>query len=536
MQSELLCDKKIVSEGKKYSSGSVAKSAAIIMVAGLLSKLLGFLRELLIGTKFGATNITDAYLVSLTVPTVIFATVAGALATTFIPVYSKIAAKKGEQKAIYFTQNLFNVVLVISLVISIGGAIFARPLVKLVAMGFEGNTLEMAVNFTRITMFICISLGLTNILTGFLQSHQQFAIPATVNIIFNVIVIGSLILNSVFGIWGLVVASVLGFTAQIFIQLPSAMKNGFRFGGKPDFFDKDLIRMGTLVIPVVIGTGVSTINTLVDRMMASFLAEGSISALNFANRLNFFALGLFISPITTVIYPTLSKFSAEKDVNTFKNTLNRVTGIVIAVIMPVMTGAIILRVPIIRFLFERGAFDQRATYMTATALLFYSIGMVGIGIREVLNRGFYSLQDTKTPMINGAIAMIINIILNLILVRFMGIGGLALSTSISAIICTVMLFYSLRKKIGPLGGKKIIETLFKSGLACLIIGVVVHFTYNYMSTIFGTEGIIYQALDLAVAVLVGALIYIITCVLFKVNEVFWMANLLRKKISKRIAI
>jgi putative peptidoglycan lipid II flippase len=267
--------------------------------------------------------------------------------------------------------------------------------------------------------------------------------------------------------------------------------------------------MGTLVIPVVIGTGVSTINTLVDRMMASFLAEGSISALNFANRLNFFALGLFISPITTVIYPTLSKFSAEKDVNTFKNTLNRVIGIVIAVIMPVMTGAIILRVPIIRFLFERGAFDQRATYMTATALLFYSIGMVGIGIREVINRGFYSLQDTKTPMINGAIAMIINIILNQILVRFMGIEGLALSTSISAIICTVMLFYSLRKEIGPLGGKKIIETLFKSGLACLIMGVVVHFTYKYMSTIFWPEGIIYQALDLTVVVLVGALIYIL---------------------------
>ncbi|MDN5301097.1 MAG: putative peptidoglycan lipid flippase [Thermoanaerobacteraceae bacterium] len=536
MQRELLCDKKIVSEGKKYSSGNVAKSAAIIMLAGFLSKLLGFLRELLIGTKFGATNITDAYLVSMTVPTIIFATIAGALSTTFIPVYSGIVAKKGEQKAIYFTQNLFNVVLVISLVISICGAIFARPLVKLVAMGFEGKTLEMAVNFTRVTMFICISLGLTNILTGFLQSHQKFAIPATVNIIFNVIVIGSLILSSVFGIWGLVVASVLGYTAQIFIQLPSAIKNGFRFEGKTDFFDKDLIRMGTLVIPVVIGTGVSTINTLVDRMMASFLAEGSISALNFANRLNFFALGLFISPITTVIYPTLSKFSAEKDINTFKNTLNRVVGIVTAVIMPVMTGAIILRVPIIKFLFERGAFDQRATYMTATALLFYSIGMIGIGIREVLNRGFYSLQDTKTPMINGTIAMMINIILNLILVRFMGLGGLALSTSISAIICTVMLFYSLRKKIGPLGGKKIIETLFKSGFSSLIMGVVVYFTYNYISAIFWPAGIIYQALNLAVAILVGALIYIMTCVLFKVNEVFWMANLLRKKISKRIAL
>lgn len=520
-------DKAALPPEDQYGSGKTAQAALIVMIATFSSKVLGFFRELLIGAKFGATNVTDAYLVSLTLPGVIFATIAGAIATTFIPVYSDITIRQGRQKAVDFTRNLFNVVMVVSVAISIAGVIFARPLVKAVAMGFEGDTLEAAVSFTRVTMLICIFLGLSNILTGFLQSHRQFAVPAIIGIPYNIIIIGALLASSVFGIWGLVTASVLAAAAQVLIQVPSALKMGFSFGGRPDFLDKDLHRMGILVIPVVLGTGVSQINTLVDRMLASNLAEGSISALNFASRLNGFAFGIFTASVATVVYPTLSKFSAEKDMEAFKNALGRAVGFVVAIIMPMTAGAMILRVPIVRFLFERGAFDQRATYMTATALLFYSIGMVGFGLRDVLSRGFYSMQDTKTPMINGAVAMVINIVLNLILVRFLGMGGLALATSISAIAGTIMLFYSLRKKIGPIGGKKIAESLAKSAAACAVMGAVVYFTYNYMSAAFLPGNLFMQALDLGTAILAGAITYFVMCMVLKMDEVFWLMKILK---------
>lgn len=515
-----------------HGANKAALAAATIMVATLTSKILGFLRELLIGVKFGATHVTDAYLVSLTVPAVLFATVAGALATTFIPVYSEVDVKKGKGKAADFTRNLFNVVLVISIVISLSGIVMAKPLVKLVAMGFTGETLDMAASFTRITMIICIFVGLSNILTGFLQSHQQFTIPALIGIPYNVIIIGALLLSPFFGIWGLVMASVLAAATQVLIQMPRALKLGFRMGGKPNFLDENLRRMGILVIPVVLGTGVSQVNTLVDRMLASGLVEGSIAALNFASRLNGFAFGIFTLSVATVVYPTLSKLSAEKDMEAFKKALGRAVGFVIAVIMPMTVGAMVLRVPIVRFLFERGAFDERATFMTATALLYYSIGMVAFGLRDVLSRGFYSLQDTRTPMINGAIAMVINIILNLILVRFMGMGGLALSTSISAIAGTVMLFYSLRARIGPLGGKKIAESLIKSGIASTVMAAAVHFTYGYMSAIFTPASIAGQALDLGTAILSGGLVYFIMCILLKMDEVFWMFSILKNTLKR----
>lgn len=516
-------------ETKSYSAKKAAQAAAIVLVASFVSKITGFARELLIGIKFGATWATDAYLVSLTVPGVIFAVIADSLSTTFIPVYSEIDAKKGKASAIKFAGNLFNVVFFFAALLSVFGAVFAKPIVKIVAMGFTGETLTAATSFTRITMFMCIFVGMSKILTGFLQTNQQFAVPAIIGIPYNLMIIAALLFSSRFGIWGLVTASVAAAMMQVVIQIPAARSNGFVFRGGLDFREVGLRRMAVLVMPVVLGTGVGQINTLVDRMLASGLPEGSIAALNFANRLNGFAFGLFTLSVATVIYPTLSMLSAEGDIQGFKNALGRAMGIVIAVILPMTAGAVLLREPIIRLLFERGAFDSRATQMTATALLYYSPGMVGFGLRDVLSRGFYSLQDTKTPMINGIAAMIVNIILNLVLVRFMGLGGLALATSISAIFGTVLLLKDLRRKVGPIGGKKIATSMIKSCAACVAMSIVVLAVYSKMKLLFPPVSTTSQALDVFVTVFGGAAAYFAACLILRVEEVFWLLKLLKRK-------
>ncbi|MCG0276527.1 MAG: murein biosynthesis integral membrane protein MurJ [Thermosediminibacteraceae bacterium] len=509
--------------GKKTKAA--ARAAAVIMVATLFSKILGFFRELLIGSKFGATFITDAYLVSLTVPTVLFATVFGALSTTFIPVYSEIEAKKGKKKASSFASNLFNVILVISLAISLFGTVFSRTLVKFVAVGFSGETLEMASAFTRVTMFMSVFIALANVLTGYLQANREFTVPAVIGIPYNIIIITALLFSAELGIWGLVFATVLAALAQVLIQIPAASKAGFKFGTNINFDDEDLKRMGLLVIPVVLGTGVNQVNVLVDRMMASTLEEGTIAALNFASRLNSFVYGLFTLSVATVVYPSLSQLSAEGNMEGFKRALERTLGFVVAIVMPLSAGAMVLRVPIVRFLFERGAFDSRATLMTATALFYYSIGMVGFGLRDVLSRAFYSLKDTRTPMANGAFAVGINIILNLILVSLMGLGGLALATSISALVGTALLFYRLQQKTGPLGGRKILMDIIKSATACVVMSFVVHHIYTVMSKLFIPKALLYQVWDLGVSCLAGIIVYLIMVLILRMEGMMWAVKI-----------
>lgn len=504
-----------------------AKAATLVAVVTLISKIFGFIKQVLIGVKFGATGVTDAYLVSITVPAVIFATVANAISTTYIPVYSEIEAKKGRKGINHFTSNLINTVFIISVGISILGIIFARPLVKIFAIGFSGQTLEMAASFTRLTMLICIFTGISNILSGYLKANYQFTIPIVIEVFDKIILIGALLIADLIGIWGFVIATVIGSAITVVMKIPVAKRNGFcwRFG--IDFKDKELLLMVGLIIPVIMSTGVQQINTLVDKMLASNLAEGSISALNFANLLNGFAYGLFTMSIATVIYPTLSRFSADNKVEDFKKVFNKAVSFVVIIIMPLTVGALVLRVPVVRFLFERGAFDERATHMTAMALFYYSLGMIGFGIRNVLDHSFYSLKDTKTPMINGTIVVGINIILNLIFVRTMGLGGLALATSISAIIGTVFLFYHLRKKIGSLGGKKIITSFLKALVSGLVMGIAVKYFYNYISSVIVPSGIVAQGIDLGITIVIGALVYIFMSFLLKVDEIFLILKMFK---------
>ncbi len=318
-----------------------------------------------------------------------------------------------------------------------------------------------------------------------MRANYQFTIPIIIEVFDKLILIAALLIADLIGIWGFVIATVIGSAITVILKIQAAKKNVFCWCPGIDFKDKELLLIVGLIIPVIMSTGVQQINTLVDKILASSLAEGSISALNFANLLNGLAYGLFTTSISTVIYPTLSRFSVDDKIEDFKKVFNKAVSFVVIIIMPLTVGALVLRVPVVRFLFERGAFDERATYLTATALFYYSFG-----IRNVLDHSFYSLKDTKTPMINGAVVVGINIILNLVFVRTMGLGGLALATSISGIIGTAVLLFYLRKKIGSLGGKKIITSFLKALSSGVVMGIVVKYFYDYISSLILPSGIV----------------------------------------------
>lgn len=511
----------------------VAKAALGLMAATLIAKILGFGRELTLASAYGASSTSDAFLVAMNIPAVIFTAIGTSLGTAFIPLYCEVNSSQGEKASIKYTNNIFNVVVLICIVISIIGAIFTPQVVKLFALGFKGETMEKAVYFTRAMILGIPFLGISYIMMAYLQVKENFIIPGLMPVPYNTCIIISILLSVKTSPYILPWGALIGLLGQFLFQLPFAMKKGFRYKPYINLKDEYLKKMLWLVAPVLIGVAVNQINTIVDRTIASTLVEGSISALNYANKLNQFVMGMFIVSISSVVYPMLSKLSTENNKVKFNQSIIKAINIVILLVIPISVGAIILSTPIVKVLFQRGEFDARATYMTSVALVFYSIGMIGFGLRDILGKVFYSLQDTRTPMINGAIAMGLNIILNILFVKFtnMQLGGLALATSTAALVTVTMLFISLRIKIGPFGGKTILSVFIKAITSALLMAVITIIAYRKVSYFLG-DGTIKEVITLAVAIGVGAIVYALSIVVLKVDEVNLILNGLKSKIKR----
>lgn len=512
---------------------NLAKSAIGLVIATLLAKALGFVREMVLMYAYGTSWYSDVYITAMNIPIVLFSVIGSALATTFIPLYNQSMEDSGEKGALKFTNNIIIAVTILSVLIALLGYICAEPLVKLFALNFDGEKLVLTVKFVKIMIAGLVFVGISNILTPYLQIKGNFVVPGMIAIPNNIIIIISIILSYMTdNIYILPIGALIGMFSQFIFQLPFAKKNGYKFEYSLNFKDKYLKQMVILVAPVLIGVCVNQVNTMVDRSLASGLGDGVIAALNSANRLNWFVMGLFIVTLTSVIYPTLSKLSNEDNKDKFIESVSLGINSAILLIMPVTIGFIVLSKPIVRILFERGAFDETSTLMTSSALVCYSIGILGQGLRNILDRVFYSLKDTKTPMVNGIISMVLNVILNIIFVKIIGYNGLPLATSLSFLICSLLLFNSLKKKIGYFGEDKIIKTTIKSLIAAIIMGVVTYFTYNILANILGS-GFIKEALVLFGSVGIGALVYGVLVILLKVEEVSVVKNMIKKKILSK---
>ncbi len=511
----------------------VAKAALGLMIAILLAKILGFGRELTLASVYGASGTSDAFLVAMNIPAVIFTAIGTSLGTAFIPIYCDVKSNLGEDGAKKYTNNVFNIVVLICIVISIIGVIFTPQIVKLFAVGFEGETFKQAIYFTRVMTLGMAFLGMSYIMMAYLQVNDNFIIPGLMPIPYNILIIASIIISAKVDSNLLPWGALIGLLLQFLFQLPFAMKKGYRYRPYVNFKDEQMKKMIWLIAPVLIGVAVNQINSIVDRTIASTLVTGSISALNYATKLNQFVMGIFIVSISSVIYPVLSKLSTEDNKEEFNKSIVKSVNTVSLLVIPISVGAIILANPIVKLLFERGEFDARATEMTAIALVFYSIGMIGFGLRDILGKVFYSLQDTKTPMINGIIAMFVNIVLNILFVKFtnMQLAGLAFATSISALITIALLFISLRKKIGQFGGKSILVVMLKSILSAVIMSIVTLFVYKFLGNILGS-GFIKEGLALALSTGAGAIVYGLSIIVLKVDEVNLIIDKVKEKIKK----
>lgn len=490
------------------------------MAISLFSKISGFAREVVIAAKYGASTDTDAYLISITLPATVVAVAAGALATVFIPVLSERIMIKSKKAALKLISIILNMVLVLSIAFTLMGIIYAPVLVKIIAPKFSGERYELVVQLTRLIFPLSVFAGLSGAITGVLQTFGRFVAPAAVGLPYNMIIIfAALAFTDTIGIKGLAIATVIAGLSQVLIQLPSLFREGYKYEPLFDIKDDGAVKISSLIVPVIISNGVLQINTVVDRITASGLAAGSISALNYGNRLIGFVSGIFIAAISTVVYPTMSRLSAGNDMEAFKKVLLKAMNVIALIILPAATGFIVLRYPITKLLFERGAFDENATKMTGSVLFYLSFGLLGFGMRDLLNCVFYSIQDVKTPMVNGIFTLTANIVILLILVRLMGIGGLALAASLSAILGTILLISSLYRKIGDFGLEEFTGTLVKALIASTIMGFIVFMSHKLIESQNGTGTTIIQAVNLMTVIDIGGLAYLSVICLMNVKEI-----------------
>lgn len=494
-----------------------AKMTLVLMGTTIIAKILGFFKTIVLASSYGTTIYSDSYLIALNIPSVIFSAVVTAISTTFIPMYYTVDNNDDNKEKIKYVNNILNIVIVLSILICIISLIFIKPLVHMFAIGFKGEALEVTIKFSRIMIFGIIFIGISNIMSSYLQVSDNFTIPGLIGIPFNIIIIVSMIISTNTNPYIMAYGTVIAMLSQLLFQVPFAYKKGYKYNLYINLKEDYIKCIIKLVCPVFIGVAANQVNVIIDKTLASTLGEGSVSALSYANKLNLFVIGLFITSIVTVIYPKLSKLAKRCDLSEFVDVVVKSINSIIILVLPITAGAIVLSKPIVKILFERGAFDIDATKMTSIALIFYSIGMIGFGLREMLAKVFYSLHDTKTPMINGAMSMGINIILNLILVRFGGYWGLALATSLSSIICVILLFNSLKNKIEYLGEDKIIKTTLKSILASFIMSIITYLTYNLFNKTLGF-GFINEVFALIGSIGIGFVTYATLVIVLRVEE------------------
>jgi len=494
------------------------------MIIAFISSFFGLARDLTLSYFYGASPISDAYIIATTIPMVLFGFAASAISIGYIPSYSKVEVSLGEAEANRFTSNLINIIVLFCFGIVIIALLFTTPLIKIFALGFDGDTLSLTLKMTRILLWSIIFMGMTIIFSAYLQIKGNYVVPALIGFPMNIIIIIATIISAKTNVLVLAVGSLIATITQFVMLIIFVSRTGYRHKWKLNLKDENIRTMLYVIVPVTIGISVNQVNILVDKTVASKIAVGGISALTYSNRLNAFVMAIVVYSITTVIYPLISKIAVEKDLLGLKKILLQATGGINLLVIPASFGAMMLSEPIVRLLFGRGAFDEQAIAMTSSALFYYSIGMIGFGMRDLLTRVFFSMQDAKTPMINGVIATLLNIVMTVIFSKFMGIAGIALATSISALITTGLLFYSLRKKIGPVGGRGVLMSFGKISLASFIMGMAARVVLNVSDRWPLT-------LSLGMAIVTGVLIYSLLIILLRVDVGHMIPKIFTRKNS-----
>ncbi len=453
----------------------VARAAGIVMSLFVLSRAAGLAREMIIGARFGTSAELDAYLAAFRLPDILFQLVAGgALASAFIPAFTDRLVRADRQAAWRMASAVMNIVLLVMSVLALVAAVLARPLVSsVIAPGFPPEQQLLTASLMRWMLISSVIFGVSGIVMGILNAYQHFLLPALAPVIYNLsIIAGAWLLAPRWGVRGLVVGVVAGALGHLLIQVPGLWRRGARYVPTLGLHDPAVREVGRLMAPRVLGLAAVQANFLVNTMLASRLPPGSLAALNYGWLLMLLPQGVIAQAVATAAFPTFAAQVARDARDEMRATLNAILRAVLLLTIPASVGLILLRVPLIRVLLERGAFDAHSTAAVAQALAFFAAGLVAHSVVEIVSRAFYALHDTWTPVRVGIIAMVLNIVLSVILMRPLAHGGLALANTLATTIEMLLLVWLVQRRLGGLGLQPIAASVARAAGAAACMGLL----------------------------------------------------------------
>lgn len=503
---------------------SIFYSISSITILTLLGQILTFGREAIFAAYFGLSYQADAYVVATQIPVILFAVIGVGITTSFLPMYIQKKRNEGEVSATYFIDNASTVFLIISLIFGVTGAIYTEQIVKLFAPSYDGRLYELTVYLSRITFSYVIFNTFINILKAVHHAWESYVIPIITVYLQSIFVILSIVfLGNRIGVLAPVLGTLLAlFLQAILIQL--TIKKRYLWKPKINLSDPDLKKIVRLISPVIIGVGIAEINRVIDRILATGLPEGSVAALNFASKLVGVLGSLLVAGLSVVSYQKFSNLYAEKNMDKLQFQINKFLSITAIMAIPATVGMIFLNHEIIYIVYGRGEFTSEAVEFTSRIFIYYSLGLFLIVIREILSKAFYAMNNTKTPMVNSSIGLVINISLNLLLVKKMGAVGLALATSITSLVICILLILSIRNNFDRPNFRKFYISVVKSVFSSFTMLIILHYLPQYSNPLI--KSIVY--------ILIGMLIYYISHLILKTDEVMEYSSLILKKIKEKL--
>jgi putative peptidoglycan lipid II flippase len=511
----------------------VSQAAGVIGFFTFLSRILGLVRDMVLARLFGAGMAADAFFVAFRIPNLLRSLFAeGSLTIAFIPVFTEYLTTRSKKEAFDLARIILTLLALILAVVALLGVLLSPWIVRIQAFGFGGSgaKYDLTVLLARITFPYIFLISLVAFFMGVLNSLRRFAAPAAAPIFLNVGIIGAAYLISPHcgePIVGVAVGVLIGGILQVLLQIPWALKEGLKLFPRWQPGHPAVKKIGLLMLPAIFGSAVYQFNQFIGTLLASFLAEGSVSWLYYADRLVQFPLGVFAIAISTAALPSLAVQASKRDLDQFGDTLSHALRLTFFISLPCTAGLIILGRPIISLIFEKGAFDTTATQMTNYGLFFYALGLWAFSGIRVTVSAFYALQDTKTPVKVAFVAVIVNLILSLIFMGPLKHGGIALALSLASSLQFCLLVFFLKRKIRISGLRQVVITAVKCIFSAAVMGLGVIFVHSRWLTTGLGDGSWGMALNLAGLIGIGVIIYIAVAhglgckEMASVRDMFW---------------
>lgn len=508
----------------------VTRAATQISLATGISRILGFIRDVILAKLFGASGLTDAFFVAYRVPNLLRELFAeGAVSAGFVPVFTEYLNRHGREEARRLAGVVFAFLFSVLMIICLLGILFAPFIASLVAPGFisDNEKFMLTIKLIRIMFPFLLFISLAALCMGVLNSLRSFFIPALAPAFFNLaIIVSALLLAPRFHIPILAIG--IGVTAggavQYGVQMMDLLKKDFSLRPVFSFSHPALKKIALLVLPVVAAIAATQINVFISNIFATYLPEGSATYLYYGIRLVLLPVGIFGIAMSTAVLPSMSEQAAKGDINTLRETFSFSLRLVFFMSLPAMAGLMALSYPIVNLLFQRGEFTYEATRGTVYALLFYSAGLWAFVGSKVVRTPFYSMQDTTTPLKVAVVSVAINILCSFILIGPLRHGGLALALSIASAVNFIVLLVLLRKRLGRIDGKRILKSFIKISIASLLMGIIGHTLVK--GDMWNKSGMLIEKSALLTGVIIlSILVYLLIMYLMKSEELRYLLKI-----------